>query len=239
MYRGFPVITLLTPYTGEDIMKRLLAIFISLGILLCSNALYAGSGRDDGAYVFPSQKRYMTPKKNCFTRTGSNRFRLRSQPQMVSETTGIANMVYARGFYHYDYNKFGKFLNNFKANPDGTVTARATGLVWQAAGSDEFRSLERAHGYIEMLNRDRFAGYSDWRLPTVEELASLVQEKEYDQYLYINTQLFGKKQKRCWSADGGSPDSIWYVSFMTGRALWIKMVKMSRGYSVRAVRSLH
>jgi len=148
-------------------------------------------------------------------------------------------VIYTYGFYHYDHNKFGKFLNDFKANPDGTVTARATGLMWQASGSEEHRTLDRVDGYIIELNRRQFAGYSDWRLPTIEELASLVQDKEYGQYLYINTQLFGKKQKRCWSADTGSPDSTWYVSFLTGRALWIKIANMSQGYSVRAVRSVN
>ena len=217
-------------------MRRLLAIFILIGTLVCSNALYAGSGGDDGRYAFPAgKKRYTVGQPDCIS---VSRVRLRSQPQTISEPSGIASVIYAYNFYHYDYNKFGKFLNDFKANPDGTVTARATRLMWQASGSEEKRTLERVQGYIIGLNRDKFAGYSDWRLPTIEELASLVQEKAYGQYLYIDTQLFGKKQKRCWSADQGSPDSTWYVSFLTGRALWIKLQDMSQGYSVRAVRSM-
>jgi len=217
-------------------MHRLLVIFILIGTLICSNALYAGSGDGDGTYAFPpGKKRYTVGQQDCIS---SSRVRLRSQPQTISEPAGIASVIYAYNFYHYDYNKFGKFLNDFKANPDGTVTARATGLIWQASGSEEHKTLDRVHGYIEELNRKQFAGYSDWRLPTIEELASLVREKQLGGYLYINTQLFGKKQKRCWSADTGSPDSTWYISFFTGRALWIKVENMSRGYSVRAVRSM-
>ena len=223
-------------------MRRLLAIFILIGTLICSNALYAGSGSDDGTYVFPAgkkfpsdKKRYTVEQQNCVDISG---VRLRSQPQTIPEPSAITSVIYAHNFYHYDYNKFGKFLNDFKANPDGTVTARATGLMWQAAGSDEHKTIDRVDGYIIELNRNRFAGYSDWRLPTIEELASLVQEKQLGGYLYVNTQLFGKKQKRVWSADPGSPDSRWYISFLTGRALWIKLQHMSQGYSVRAVRSM-
>jgi len=224
-------------------MHRLLAIFILIGTLICSNALYAGSESDDGKYAFPSGKTYVplgkkgdtVEQQNCYS---ISRVRLRSQPQTISEQSGIASIVYANRFYDYDWYKFGKFVNDFKANPDGTVTARATGLMWQAAGSDQEMTLERVHEYISELNREKFAGHSDWRLPTIEELASLVQQKEYGSYLYVNTQLFGKKQKRVWSADTGSPDSTWYVSFLTGRSLWIKLQHMSQGYSVRAVRSL-
>ncbi len=217
-------------------MRRLLTIFILIGTLICSNALYAGSGSDDGTYVFPAvKKRYTVEQQDCISISG---VRLRSQPQTISEPSGITSVIYAYNFYHYDYNKFGKFLNDFKPNPDGTVTARATGLMWQASGSEEQRTIDRVNGYIEWLNRNQFAGYSDWRLPTIEELASLVQEKQLGGYLYINTQLFGKKQKRCWSADPGSSDSRWYISFLTGRALWIKIEHMSQGYSVRAVRSM-
>lgn len=217
-------------------MHRLLAIFIMIGILICSNALYAGSGSDEGTYVFPSAKRYTIEKPDCIS---TSRVRLRNQSQTISEPSGIASVIWEYDFYHYDYNKFGKFLNDFKANPDGTVTARATGLMWQASGSEQYRTLDRVHGYIEELNRKQFAGYRDWRLPTIEELASLVQEKEHGGFLYIDTELFGQKHLRCWSTDQGSSDSTWYVSFLTGRALWIKIGHMSQGFTVRAVRSVN
>ncbi len=58
-----------------------------------------------------------------------------------------------------------------------TVTDRQTGLMWQR--SDSFHELKRgmnwyeALEYVDQKNREKFAGYNDWRLPTMEELSAL------------------------------------------------------------------
>jgi hypothetical protein len=61
--------------------------------------------------------------------------------------------------------------NEFKDNGDGTITDEATGLTWMKAdsgkGMDWPSALEYAGGMY-------FAGHSDWRLPTVKELQSIV-----------------------------------------------------------------
>ena len=64
--------------------------------------------------------------------------------------------------------------NDFQVNEDGTVTDRATGLIWQQAGSDHPMTWHEAHDYVKQLNETRFAGRADWRLPTINELMSLL-----------------------------------------------------------------
>lgn len=62
-------------------------------------------------------------------------------------------------------------INDFIDNNDGTVTDRATGLMWQKADDGQSRDWENALSYAENLT---LAGYSDWRLPNAKELQSIV-----------------------------------------------------------------
>lgn len=66
-------------------------------------------------------------------------------------------------------NEYGQ--NDFKANGDGTVTDRATGLMWQQNDDGKGRDWKSALAYCSGL---RLAGHDDWRLPDVKELQSIV-----------------------------------------------------------------
>jgi len=61
--------------------------------------------------------------------------------------------------------------NDFRDNGDGTVTDRATGLVWQKADSGKGLNWEQALAYAASL---KLAGHIDWRLPNAKELQSIV-----------------------------------------------------------------
>ena len=73
-------------------------------------------------------------------------------------------VMYARG--NPDYGK-----NGLHDNGDGTITDRATGLMWQKADSGKGMNWQDALAYAEGLT---LAGHSDWRLPSVKELQSIV-----------------------------------------------------------------
>lgn len=60
-------------------------------------------------------------------------------------------------------------------NGDEIVTDTKTGLVWQKS-YDSGRTWKEALSYCENLT---YAGYSDWRLPDKNELASLVNYERY------------------------------------------------------------
>ena len=61
--------------------------------------------------------------------------------------------------------------NDFANNGDGTVTDRATGLMWMLKDSGKGMNWEAALSYAENLV---YAGYNDWRLPDAKELQSIV-----------------------------------------------------------------
>lgn len=148
---------------------------------------------------------------------------LRAEPQVKLTDDYIKYMVKRYDFYDNNWNISGSFDNDFVDNDDGTVTDKTTGLMWQKGGTKRGIKGRRVKAYLEGVNEDRFAGYSDWRLPTIEELASLL-DKSKTSGLHIDP-VFGRKQKSCWSADkpekpaqwSSSYEMIWVVDFARGR----------------------
>ena len=84
-------------------------------------------------------------------------------------------------------------------NGDGTVTDRATGLMWEQKGSKREKSYYSAKKHVKSLNKKKFAGHDDWRIPTIEELYSLLEPK-INKQLYIHP-VFATKPFQCWSID--------------------------------------
>ncbi len=62
-------------------------------------------------------------------------------------------------------------LNDFLDNGDGTITDRATGLMWMKRDSGKPMTWRQALAYAANLSH---AGYDDWRLPNVKELQTIV-----------------------------------------------------------------
>lgn len=73
-------------------------------------------------------------------------------------------VLYVRG--NTDYG-----INDFQDNGDGTISDKATGLMWMADDNGAGVFWEDALTYAEDVE---FAGYSDWRLPDTKELQSIV-----------------------------------------------------------------
>ena len=82
-------------------------------------------------------------------------------------------------------------LAGYQDNGNGTVTDNSTGLVWQqdSARDDEGRyndmTWQEALTYCEGLD---LGGYTDWRLPSLKELLSLVDYSRY--FPAINSDYF-------------------------------------------------
>jgi hypothetical protein len=111
------------------------------------------------------------------------------------------------------------------------VIDHATGLTWQQSGSSKYMVFADAEKYIDELNNRRFAGYYDWRLPTLEEAMSLMESKTHTG-LYLDP-IFDRKQRRIWTADSYSASSAWVVSFLYG---YCNRSALRNSSYVRAVR---
>ena len=68
--------------------------------------------------------------------------------------------------------KYGQ--NDFHDNGDGTITDRATGLMWSKADSGKGMNWQDALAWVQKKNAEKYLGFSDWRMPSVKELQSIV-----------------------------------------------------------------
>ncbi len=64
--------------------------------------------------------------------------------------------------------------NDFHSNGDGTITDRASGLIWAQADSGRPMNWSEALTWVQTMNRQNHLGHKDWRLPNAKELQSLV-----------------------------------------------------------------
>jgi hypothetical protein len=114
--------------------------------------------------------------------------RLRSTPALLAPLE-LPAMFKKRGFNHPESyspgtvplvdSTFGSFTHEYVSEITGTgrvVLDFATGLMWLPTGSDEWTESGR-QVYIDQLRTSKYGGFADWRIPTIEELASLIESR--------------------------------------------------------------
>ena len=90
--------------------------------------------------------------------------------------------------------------NKFIDNNNGTITDQATGLMWENPDSSRNMTYQQLDAFVRQFNDyTKLAGNSDWRLPTGEELMSIL-EPEIKSKLYLNP-IFNGRTFKCWTAD--------------------------------------
>ncbi len=129
---------------------------------------------------------------------------------------------------------------SFQDNQNGTVTDNVTGLMWQKKVLPKMTYSQA----VDYANSANIGGYSDWRIPTIKELYSLVNFKgqtgkgnpntskvPYDAKPYIDTKYFDfeyPKERRFidaqyWSSTDyvnttmGGAETFFGVNFADGR----------------------
>ena len=125
-------------------------------------------------------------------------------------------------------------LNEFELREGGQVIFdRRTQIMWQRSGSMTIMNYFEAEKYIEQLNRDNYLGYSDWRLPVLEEAMTIMEPEKQTNKLHVD-QLFDKKQLWIWTKDKLSSRVVWVVDFVFGYCN--VTFEINDNYFVRAIR---
>lgn len=101
--------------------------------------------------------------------------------------------------------------DDFEVHADGAVTHIATGLMWMrcalgqtwtgstCSGEGGEYNWAEVHEAVVALNAaGGFAGYDDWRLPNIKELASIVEERCWDPA--INETVFPNTPAGDWTS---------------------------------------
>ncbi len=182
--------------------------------------------------------------------------KLRSSRSRDLSKGDVKEMLEKYNFYDSIWNKDGYFTNDYEAkviNGDRVVIDHATGLMWHQSGSLQTMDLEKAKRWVRELNRQRYTGYRNWRLPTVEEAVTLLESSEYGgrKGLYIDP-VFDSRQNQIWTRDEkakkeklakwlnatvtSSNRYWWRVDFTRGTVSWL--IKLSDYNYVRPVRTM-
>lgn len=162
--------------------------------------------------------------------------RLRSSPTYL---TDVQSLISSNNFYDSKKNPDGKGISNQftqkKIKGDAVIVDNATGLMWQQEGSDVYLNYDSARERIKELNHKSYAGFGNWRLPTLEEAMSLLESGKSGNGLFIDP-IFSRFQIWIWTTDRVSSKSMaWVVDFKYGECV---RYDPKHGSYVRAVRSV-
>jgi len=143
---------------------------------------------------------------------------LPNEPAEMSEEDVVA-LVTQFNFAEQERNPQGYFNKVLVDNGDSlTVTDKVTGLMWQRGGTD-IMSQRAIRREVKRINEEKFAGYSDWRLPSVAEALSLLEQEKLanNQYLHV---CFSGEQPFIFADATRKPGGQWFVDYKQGRAFW-------------------
>ncbi len=137
-------------------------------------------------------------------------------------------IVNKHNYGFYGHSTINNSYESKSVDGDSVVIDHTTGLIWHQSGSDEEMDWPKAKQWVKKLNGKGYAGYSDWRLPTVEEAISLLEPNINPSSLYIDP-VFDAKQIGIWTGDENDSadyiDGAWSVRFSGGygggNACWV------------------
>lgn len=163
-----------------------------------------------------------------------------SNPQTLTMDE-VQSMIRENGYYGRMRNGTGRgFQNDFSLITEGKVVYdSASNLYWQQSGSQDQMSLILASEYIKQINEEKWAGYSDWRLPTLEEAMTLmeperIQSSKYPFWAFQIDSIFDSRQEYVWTSDVYSNSFNYLVNYYWGFLSYDDIY--GSGSYVRAVR---
>lgn len=162
---------------------------------------------------------------------------LRSKSHTLFSIGNVEKMLEKWNFFDKTWQRRGKGIPHqyemlFQFG-DKLMVDHKTGLIWQQGGSDNWMAYSDTRQYISALNASYFGGYTDWRLPTLEESMSLVEPVPSENKMHISA-CFSPEQRYIWTADRQNEEIVWFVAFPNGG---VGSCRVRNYNSVRAVRT--
>ena len=109
-------------------------------------------------------------------------------------------------------------LNRFVKNGDHTISDSKTGLMW--AAKDNGCPINW-HNALTYCRNFKDGGYTDWRMPTLDELASIYDSEEKNKKGYCINKLIEITASTCWAAE--TRDNLGgRYNFKYGEVYWLR-----------------
>ena len=196
--------------TGSaELLKRPRMWLVAVGLLVVVVALALGAYRTRNSST-------AQPGDTANTNQTTQPLALRKTPATLSSDM-VKVLLVKNNFYDRNWNPDGKGVaNRYEPQIKGNAVVlfdAATGLTWQRGGSRDQISFERAKEYVAGLNAEKYAGFSDWRLPTLEEALSTMEPEARDD-LHIDPAF--ERVNLIWTADPAGEEQEWMIYFYDG-----------------------
>lgn len=197
-----------------------------------------------GKYFDIAQRKLESIRAELNEKLEKNSITLRRTPSALSPHD-VQDMIIKFDFYSKEClgeiwaneNTSG-FSNEFyKYHKDSIIVDISSGLMWQNFGSQVIVDSNNVKNYIIHINKKKYAGYCDWRLPSLEEAMSLIESQNVES-LFID-KFFDRTQRAIWTCDKLKYYNWpWYVNFVNGNCIYLDPQYTPHIISVRAVRQI-
>lgn len=130
----------------------------------------------------------------------------------------VSDIIEKWDFFDAELNPSGNFVNHLHDSGQKTLVDQRTGLMWQRGGLD-ITSIRTMTRNIAALNDKGYAGFKDWRLPTLEESLSVMEPQQNGKGVFLNSN-FSREQPFVFVAAQRTPGGYWFVDYKQGRVFW-------------------
>ena len=121
--------------------------------------------------------------------------------------------------------------NRFEPWSDALLLDRTTRLIWERSGTRFPVNWKEAKARVRHLNQDKYQGLEGWRIPTVDELLTILTPPPRGMGHCLEP-VFDARQHWLWSADRASFIAAWYASLELG---FVASGDFSSFYHLKAV----
>jgi hypothetical protein len=157
----------------------------------------------------------------------NNNASINTAPKIIIENNPIITPTIEP---YQDWQRIGKYKVK-----DGLAIDTETNLMWlrftygqqwqnnTAQGEAIEVNWQTAFEVAKEFNKNSgYANYSDWRLPTIDELKTLINKEKGKQGNYIDADVFPNNAHRCWSSSPVADNRFgaWIVYFGNGYDSW-------------------
>lgn len=159
---------------------------------------------------------------------------IRSESRNDLSIFDAMRLIRIKGFFNKEWNDGIEGFDNkceFEVRQGEKIfVEKVTGRIWQRYTSNKFMEVNGATEHIKHLNNVKFAGYEDWRLPTLDEALTLM-KKQTEKDFYIHP---GVHDRQNWILTADNDDgAFWIVNHNIG---FCQIGFAVDGICVRAVR---